>query len=64
MLNRYIDGGRKRDQIILAFAAEDSAVIDAPLARLRTATLRGEYTVSNLWQIDSAAVNDSGYNCG
>ena len=29
---------------------------DAPLAQLRTATLRGEYTVSNLWQIDSAAV--------
>jgi hypothetical protein len=38
--------------------------LDAPLTQLRTATLYGLYTVSNLWQIDSATVNDSGYNCG
>ena len=30
MLNRYIHGGRKGDQIILAFAAEDSANLPDP----------------------------------
>jgi len=41
-----------------------SRCIDAPLAQLRTATLCDEYTVSKLWQIDSAAVTNSDYNCG
>jgi hypothetical protein len=41
VLNRYIDGGKKRERSILAFAAEDGASIDAPLAQLCTATLRG-----------------------
>jgi hypothetical protein len=34
VLNRYIDGGKKRERSILAFAAEDGASIDAPLAQL------------------------------